>query len=65
MQNPQMQLFSSSFQSTFWTLCNICEFRKQLKFTEKVSINIASESSYIYILIGHKFIRNSKNVEAL
>ena len=27
----------------------------------KVSFNIASEASYVYILSGHKFIKNSKN----
>ena len=32
-----------------------------LKITEKVSINIASEASYVYILIGRKFIKNAKN----
>ena len=28
---------------------------------KKVSINIASEASYVYILIGQKFIENAKN----
>ena len=32
-----------------------------LKITEKVSFNIASEASYIYILTGQKFIINVKN----
>ena len=32
-----------------------------LKITEKVSFNIASEASYVYILSGHKFIENAKN----
>ena len=31
-----------------------------LKITEKVSFNIASEASYIYILSGHKLIKNAK-----
>ena len=30
-----------------------------LKITEKVSFNIASEASYVYILSGHKFIKNA------
>ena len=33
----------------------------QLKITEKVSFNIASEVSYVYILNGQKSIENAKN----
>ena len=36
-----------------------------LKFTEKVSFNIASEASYVYILSGQKLIKNAKNVSIL
>ena len=39
-------------------------FRMQslcLKITEKVSFNIASEASYVYILSGQKFMKNAKN----
>ena len=32
-----------------------------LKITEKVSFNIASEESYVYILSGQKLIKNAKN----
>ena len=32
-----------------------------LKITEKVSFNIASEASYVYILSGQKYIKNAKN----
>ena len=32
-----------------------------LKITEKVSFNIASEASYIYILSGQKLIKNATN----
>ena len=32
-----------------------------LKITEKVSFNIASEVSYIYILSRQKLIKNAKN----
>ena len=32
-----------------------------LKITEKVSFNIASEASYVYILSGQKFIKKAKN----
>ena len=28
---------------------------------KKVSFNIASEASYVYILSGQKFIKNAKN----
>ena len=31
-----------------------------LKITEKVSFNIASEASYVYILSGQKFNKNAK-----
>mgnify|MGYP001363378883 CR=1 FL=1 len=32
-----------------------------LKITEKVSFNIASEASYLYILSGQKLSKNAKN----
>ena len=32
-----------------------------LKITEKVSFNIASEASYVYILSGLQLIKNAKN----
>ena len=35
-------------------------FTQCLKITEKVSFNIASEASYVYILSGQKFIKNAK-----
>ena len=46
--------------------CNHSYFTKNistrcLKITEKVSFNIASEASYVYILSGQKFIKNAKN----
>ena len=31
------------------------------EITEKVSFNIASEASYVYILSGQKFIKKAKN----
>ena len=31
-----------------------------LKITEKVSFNIASEASYVYVLSGQKLIKNAK-----
>ena len=38
-----------------------CPNTRCLKITEKVSFNIASEASYIYILSGQKLIKNAKN----
>ena len=32
-----------------------------VKITEKISFNIASEASNVYILSGQKFIKNAKN----
>ena len=34
-----------------------------LKITEKISFNIASEASYVYILSGQKLIKNAKNAQ--
>ena len=34
-----------------------------LKITEKVSFDIASEASYVYILNGQQLIRNAKNAQ--
>ena len=34
-----------------------------LKITEKVSFNIASEASYVYILNGQGFIKNAKSAQ--
>ena len=36
-------------------------FARCLKITEKISFNIASEASYVYILSGQKLIKNAKN----
>ena len=46
-----------------WVSCNMkfLYFSNNLKITEKVSFNIASEASYVYILSGQKFIKNAKN----
>ena len=41
------------------------DFALCLKIIEKVSFNIASEASYVYILRGQKFIENAKNGEFL
>ena len=34
-----------------------------LIITEKVSFNMASEASYVYIFSGQKFIKNAENAE--
>ena len=52
------------YKVTFVTICKRSSFRsytRYLKFTEKVSFNIASEASYVYILSVQKFIKNAKN----
>ena len=36
-------------------------YTRCLKITEKVSFEIASEASYVYILSGQKLIQNAKN----
>ena len=36
-----------------------------MKITEKVSFNIASEASYVYILSGQKLIKNAKKLSIL
>ena len=38
-------------------------FHSVLKISEKVSFNIASEASYVYILSGQKIIENAKNCQ--
>ena len=39
----------------------IIPLETSLQITEKVSVNIASEASYVYILSGQKLIKNAKN----
>ena len=43
------------------TIDKISTYPRCLKITEKVSFNIASEASYVYILSGQKLIENAKN----
>ena len=45
----------------FFENVSISWIARCLKITEKVSFNIASEASYVYILSGQKFIKNAKN----
>ena len=39
----------------------IQHYPRCLKITEKVSFNIVSEASYVYILSGQKLIKNAEN----
>ena len=41
-----------------WLRRYLQEVPRCLKITEKVSFNIASEASYVYILSGQKLIKN-------
>ena len=45
-----------AFFDLVWIVTSRC-----LKITEKVSCNIASEASYVYILSGQKLLKNAKN----
>ena len=40
---------------------NLSLYTRCLKITEKVSFNIASEASYVYILSGQTLIKNAEN----
>ena len=51
----QMSLVSSVTWTIFWGEHSVWKSQK------KVSFNIASEASYVYILNGQKFIKNAKN----
>ena len=44
-----------------WKSKQNVSYKRCLKTTEKVSFNIASEASYVYILSGQKVIKNAKN----
>ena len=56
------------WQKSFGASCNLYGSKisidcitQCLKILEKVSFNIASEASYVYILSGQKFIKNAEN----
>ena len=51
-------IFCDILQSLLHSNSNI---KRCLKITEKVSFNIASEASYVYIFNGQKLIKNAKN----
>ena len=44
-----------------FTIIHLITPSRCLKITEKVSFNIVSEASYVYILSGQKLIKNAKN----
>ena len=48
---PPLSQSNIDFYTIFWCL----------KITEKVSFNISSEASYVYILSGQKLIKQAKN----
>ena len=52
-ENQPKNVFDATFQ--------VSKFARCLKNTDKVSFNIASEASYVYILSGQKLIKNAKN----
>ena len=54
-------LSNEQLQKTRLDVQPILTFTRCLKITEKVSFNIASEASYVYILSGQKIIKNAKN----
>ena len=60
MPNKLIEETSSSSPWYSWMMINN-EIQIQHKITEKVSFNIASEASYVYILNGQKFIKKAKN----
>ena len=51
----------NSVQKFFGFDINDFHSARCLKITEKVSFNIASEASYVYILSGQKLIKSAKN----
>ena len=59
-QSAPFSLFTTSFMVCATLTFNF-NISRCLKITEKVSFNIASEASYVYILSGHKLIKNAKN----
>ena len=57
MQIPPL----SKFSYFFFIVISLLYVSRCLKITEKVSFNIASKASYVYILSGQKLIKNAKN----
>ena len=58
---PRKQMFEYlSVLQLFLPISRFCKQAQCLKITEKVTFNIASEASYVYILSGQKLIKNAK-----
>ena len=57
----KQQCLKNQKKNSFQKTKKIIIIPRCLKITEKVSFNIASEASYIYILSGQKFIKKAKN----
>ena len=62
-----MTKFLKTFLSTKMSNFNsnrfskIVRFARWLKITEKVSFNIKSDASYVYVLSGEKLIKNARS----
>ena len=58
----RVNLFDYENETKNYELNNrqIMRITQCLEITEKVSFNIASEASYVYLLSGQKFIKNAK-----
>ena len=58
-----LQILSEKKEETITNLLveniDFVKLERCLKITEKVSFNIASEASYVYILSGQKLIKNA------
>ena len=59
LHENKVLLFVLKFKLFHW-ICKGDLYAQCLKIAKKVAFNIASEASYIYILSGHKFIKNAK-----
>ena len=64
-QEVRLQLLQQKCDNGYVSQClkikEMRPFSRYLKITEKVSFNIASEASYVYMLSGQKLIKNAKN----
>ena len=56
--HPEMHSFALHFAVNHYKFRHLA---RCLKIAEKISFNIASEASYVYILSGQKWIKNAKN----
>ena len=61
LEDNSVSMEYEPFRKPYWIL----SASRCLKITEKVSFNIASEASYVYILSGQKSIKNGQFDELL